>query len=61
MLNYDVVGYHKDFNDIAIHEDNSHPDVITFLKLITDTHLSYGRREFRCGYVFKFLNDLKNL
>lgn len=37
-------------NDIAIHEDNSDLSVIAFLQLLADTHLTYGRRPFRCGY-----------
>jgi len=51
MVNLDVAGYYvSGRNQIAIHTDYTNPQLTTFLGLLTDGYLEFGRVPSQCGY-----------
>jgi len=51
MVNFDVPGYYvSGRNVIAIHDDYTNPQLTTFLRLLTDGYLEFGRVPSSCGY-----------
>jgi len=50
MLNFDVPGYYAGRNEIAIHDDYTNPQLTTFIRLLTDGYLEFGRVASLCGY-----------